>query len=201
MWMLAHDIFMVGSHWIRDSYKPEICERVNCRYTGCGGVEDLQHIFCICKAPGQALVWQLAKELWTKRRPKWPNHSLGAILTCGIAEFRSKEMKRWPGDARLYHIVMSRAAQLIWSLHCKRVISKNNEPPSDETIWSFWKSCINEHLRKDCQAANFAVQPGKMAAPKSCVLATWSGLLTKSIASRATGCAAPGFYLVGIDAG
>jgi ribonuclease HI len=200
LWMVAHDAFMVGSHWLRDSYKQEIRDRAECRYNGCGGLEDLQHIFSYCEAPGQALVWQLAKELWTRRRPDWPFHSMGAILSSGLAEFKSDEGKRRPGDARLYRILMGEAAQLIWALRCERTISKGNEPHTEDAIRCFWTSRINDRLRKDCLAANFELKAGRKALPKSRVLATWAGLLQNESNlprdwTRSTG------VLVGIELG
>ncbi|KAF8178320.1 hypothetical protein K438DRAFT_1467117, partial [Mycena galopus ATCC 62051] len=62
LWMVTHDAYIVGTHWLRDSNSPEKQERGICQH--CGIPETMEHILSQCEAPGQESVWRLAKELW-----------------------------------------------------------------------------------------------------------------------------------------
>jgi hypothetical protein len=49
-WMLLHDAYKVGTHWI-DAGNPELQERSQCRV--CQITETMEHILTECNAPGQ----------------------------------------------------------------------------------------------------------------------------------------------------
>jgi hypothetical protein len=61
LWMASHDAYMTGSHWLRDSFPEEVRARAECRVPGCGGLDDLHHVFTYCQSDERALVWDLAR--------------------------------------------------------------------------------------------------------------------------------------------
>ncbi|KAJ6482317.1 ribonuclease H-like domain-containing protein [Mycena vitilis] len=76
LWMTTHDAYLVGTHWLRESNSPEKKALSECQH--CGKIDSMEHILSQCEIPGQREVWELAKELWTKRHPDWPWPGLGA---------------------------------------------------------------------------------------------------------------------------
>ncbi|PCH39164.1 hypothetical protein WOLCODRAFT_53697, partial [Wolfiporia cocos MD-104 SS10] len=83
LWMALHDGYMVGTNWLHPGYSQEMQDRSECRH--CGVTETMDHILANYAAPGQELVWNLARNLWVKRNELWPRPSLGAVLSCARA--------------------------------------------------------------------------------------------------------------------
>jgi hypothetical protein len=69
--------------------------------------------------------------------------SLGTILGCGLAEFHDERKKVKHGMQRLYRILMSESAYLIWKLRNDQVISRDGEPATEDEIKTKWKYAIN----------------------------------------------------------
>lgn len=178
LWMSAHDAYMVGTNWQRTNYSPELHARGDREI--CGQTETMEHILSECQAPGQRQVWRMAKELWQRRNKKWPRPSLGAVLSSPIAPFRTKAGKPKAGDARLYRILMTESAHLIWKLRNERVIRDTDEAPkgvaTKDEITARWTAAINARLAEDCALANQG-KYGKRALPGNTVQKTWSKVL------------------------
>jgi hypothetical protein len=105
-----------------------------------------------CEAPGRETLWNLAKKLWELKGYQWPEISLGHILACGFAEVEDANGKRHRGADRLYRILVSETAHLIWKLRCLRVIERGSDPSqyfSEYEIHNRWLACINARLRTD----------------------------------------------------
>jgi ribonuclease HI len=117
LWKGMHNAHKVGQYW---SHIPECEERAFCQ--DCGTDEDLEHILRKCGSPGQEIIWREVKTIWTKKNNEWPTPTLGLILGCGLAEFRATDGKRDEGAERLYRILMSEAAYLIWRIRNECVI-------------------------------------------------------------------------------
>ncbi|KAJ7222341.1 hypothetical protein GGX14DRAFT_352764, partial [Mycena pura] len=117
LWKSVHNAHKIGSYWTHIS-KCE--ERATC--WDCEELEDLDHILVQCKSSGRALIWTAARTLWQERATTWPDVSLGTILGCGLAEFRDGSGKLDQGTRRLYRILMSESAYLIWRLRNEHVI-------------------------------------------------------------------------------
>ncbi|KAJ7775250.1 hypothetical protein B0H14DRAFT_2160452, partial [Mycena olivaceomarginata] len=105
LWMTTHDAYMVGTHWLRESTSAKMKERAECQK--CSTLETMEHILSQCEIPGQKEVWDLAKELWTRRNPEWPWPGIGTIISAGLVTFKNDEGKVKPGEARLYRILMA----------------------------------------------------------------------------------------------
>jgi ribonuclease HI len=172
LWRGLHNAHRIGRYW---THIPECEDRAMCK--DCEVVEDLEHILVGCKSPGQELVWRAAESLWLEKETHWPPVSLGTILGCGLAEFRDDRGKAKHGTQRLYRILISECAYLIWKLRNNRVISRDGVPATEEEIINKWKFTINQRLQVDKTLAS-RLNNGKcpaMAPP--IVFATWSGTL------------------------
>ncbi|KAJ7628043.1 hypothetical protein DFH06DRAFT_1006518 [Mycena polygramma] len=172
MWKMMHDAFMVGNKWERGN-KPEFHARSECLY--CKEIESMEHILCECSSPGQAEIWALAENLWAGKNMTWIKPTYGNILGCGLAEFKNTKGSVDSGAARLFRIIVSESAYLIWKLRNERVIQKQNEPITPTEIHNRWVQCINDRLEQDCRMTNPKYK--KKAILYSKVIRTWTGTL------------------------
>ncbi|KAJ7200337.1 hypothetical protein GGX14DRAFT_372352, partial [Mycena pura] len=176
LWKSVHNAHKVGSFW---THIPECEDRAVC--AACGVLEDLDHILVRCDNPGRELVWKAAEALWLEREDEWPEVSLGTILGCGLAEFRDTRRKVDQGARRLYRILMSESAYLIWRLRNERVIDRAGEPASEEEIENKFKFAINQRLQMDKVLANRPRRGRRPALHPKIVLETWSGILDNEL--------------------
>ncbi|KAJ6628310.1 hypothetical protein B0H10DRAFT_1778274 [Mycena sp. CBHHK59/15] len=173
LWNGAHNAHRIGKYW---KHIPECEERAVC--SSCGDViEDLEHILLKCKCPGQEIIWHAAEALWREKGRDWPTLSLGAILGCGLAEFHNERGKIEQGTQRLYRILISESAFVIWKLRNDRRISRNGMPASEEEINNKWKYAINQRQQVDITLANRPPRGKHPALAPQLVLSTWSGIL------------------------
>jgi ribonuclease HI len=173
LWKSIHNAHRIGKYW---THIPECEDHAIC--SGRDGVtEDLDHILLKCASPGQEIVWRAAESLWREKEGDWLELSLGVILGCGLAEFRDDRGKIKEGTQRLYRIIMSESAYLIWRLRNERRISRNGMPASEEEIMNKWKYTINQRLQVDITLANRPRKGKHPALASQLVLTTWSGTL------------------------
>ncbi|KAJ7358078.1 hypothetical protein DFH08DRAFT_686853 [Mycena albidolilacea] len=172
LWKGLHNAHKIGKYWI---HIPECEDRATCKM--CEETEDLEHILVGCRSPEREIIWEGAKSLWLEKEANWPEVSLGSILGCGLAEFRDEKGKPKCGTQRLYRILMSESAYLIWKLRNDRVISRDGEPATEEEIKNKWKYAINLRLQVDKMLANRPVTGKRPALAPQLVLATWSNTL------------------------
>ncbi|KAJ7590020.1 hypothetical protein C8J56DRAFT_1139730 [Mycena floridula] len=180
-WMTMHDAYKVGEYWTRMD-DPDFRERGICEL--CFVLEDMEHILTRCKAPGQAEVWDLAKSLWKKKKgTRWRKPKMGTILACPMAELVSSRGKKRPGASRLFRILISEAAHLIWKLRNERTIpdeeGRTQPAASVKEIENRFTSAMNARLAKDRALTN-RLRYGKRALSKSSVLSTWNGVLERN---------------------
>ncbi|KAJ7842588.1 hypothetical protein B0H13DRAFT_2239369 [Mycena leptocephala] len=165
LWKSLHNAHKVGHYW---THIPECEERAICQT--CGTEEDLEHILTKCESPGQEIVWGEVKKVWAKKTENWPTPSLGVILGCGLAEFR---------DKRLYRIMISEAAYLIWKIRNERVINRDRTPATEQEIINKWNYHINHRLQVDIILANRPPEGKRSTLVPKKVLETWSGTLDR----------------------
>ncbi len=79
LWMLVHDGYTVGQHWKHIS---DCEERVQCKE--CGVEESMDHILTMCDAPGQEIIWTLARNIWRKKTKSELIITKGTIMSCGM---------------------------------------------------------------------------------------------------------------------
>jgi ribonuclease HI len=172
LWKGLHNAHRVGNYWV---HIPECEDHTICKE--CDETEDLTHILVGCNSPGQEIIWKAAETLWLEKEDRWPAVSLGTILSCGLAEFRDEKGKLKHGTQRLYRILMSESAYLIWRLRNDRVISRDGEPATEDKVTNKWKYAINLRLQVDKTLANRPTKGNKPALGPQLVLATWSNTL------------------------
>ncbi|KAJ7574602.1 hypothetical protein C8J56DRAFT_722270, partial [Mycena floridula] len=180
MWMIMHDAYKVGVYWTKMK-DPEMQLRGYCKHCH-GQVEDMEHILTKCRAPGQREVWDLAKTTWNKKKAsRWNKPNFGKIMASAMTELQSSRGKKKPGASRLYRILISEAAYLIWKLRNERIIPEEGTgrakpPATDAEIENRFYSALNIRLNLDCALTNKA-KYGRHAIRKETVLSTWDGIL------------------------
>lgn len=105
----------------------------------------MDHILTECEAPPRKLIWKLANNLWMKKSDSPLPTRLGDILGCGLANFK-RNGKPDKGKNRLYRILVSESAYLIWKMRNERRIRDNNEPPDTPQTLTInrWTHAINK---------------------------------------------------------
>lgn len=164
MWLLLHGRYKVGKHW---EQIPTHAEKAIC--AECGVTESMEHILLTCDANGQKQIWDLVSELWQLKTGQDLRPTMGEIMACGAAT------RGDAGTTRLFRIVVSESAHLIWKLRNERVIQE--KPVATEiAIQNKWCKAINNRLVLDCILTN-KTRYGKKAIDKSVVEDTWQRVL------------------------
>ncbi|KAJ7927927.1 hypothetical protein B0H13DRAFT_1860965 [Mycena leptocephala] len=172
LWKTIHGTHRTRKYWL---HIPECEERARCQH--CDEIEMMEHILLKCRRPGQAVVWQLAQEIWQKKHPTWPVLSMGSILGCGLASIRDDKGRKLPGATWLYRILVSESVYLIWKIRCDSVIGHGGESLPETEIHNRWVSLLNERLNID-RLLTDKLKYGKQASvPRLLVLQTWSKTL------------------------
>ncbi|KZT17994.1 hypothetical protein NEOLEDRAFT_1081388, partial [Neolentinus lepideus HHB14362 ss-1] len=128
-----------------------------------------------CSAPGQKEIWHAAEAFWRQKHRNWRPPSLGLILGCALIQHKTQAGKSLPGTDRLYRIIMSQSAFLIWKLRCERVIQNDGAHHNTQEIRNRWTSTLNDNLKLD--QAMTHTKFGKQALKRKIVLRTWSHTL------------------------
>ena len=98
--------------------------------------------------------------------------------SCGLASFKDEKGAENQGDNRLYRILVSEAAYLIWKLRCERVIGNDDDPdewPSTAEIENRWYATMNLRLLLDKAATRKDLSKNHLE--KSTVISTWTKVL------------------------
>ncbi|EIM91131.1 uncharacterized protein STEHIDRAFT_49333, partial [Stereum hirsutum FP-91666 SS1] len=176
IWRVLHAGFKCGSYWenIQNYEHRGTCPCCN------DTSETTRHILTECSARGRVLIWSLAKRLWERKGMQWPNaFSYGTILGCGVSDFKTGDGKRLPGANRLWRILISESAHLIWKLCCIRRIQHEDDPEmsfSHNEIHNKWVFTMNQRLSLDRSTSN-KMKFGTKATRPDLVLKTWNGTL------------------------
>ncbi|KAE9397028.1 hypothetical protein BT96DRAFT_958043 [Gymnopus androsaceus JB14] len=128
---------------------PECEERMMCAH--CNEIESLEHILLECDRPWRRLIWEMAKSLWPKTpdHGPWKEPNLGIILGTNLLEFKDAKGKSAPGIKRLYKILITESAHLIWKLHWEAVIDRENEDIPDKETYNRLCQVLNQRLARD----------------------------------------------------
>lgn len=173
LWMSIHDAYKIGGYWTT-IIGGEYTERGLCSHCN-DETEDMAHILTKCQTPGQAEIWDLAEELWTKKGYEWRQPWIGDILGCGTRVIRNDDGAPQHGDTRFWRILIAESAYLIWKLRCARVIQDENRPISQTEVKNKWRRTMNERLDIDRRMTQSRY--GKRALRTRVVLRTWKGVL------------------------
>jgi ribonuclease HI len=192
LWKHAHGIFRLGSFW---NNIPGLEERGT--FPLCQNQETFQHIIQECSSTERKTVWKAANRLWKTRYDDDLPTTEGAVLGCGLASFTRGDGKPDAPKNRLYRILMSESAHLIWILRCERRI--RDEDHSERAIYNRWDRKINDRMRVDCLLTNEYLFEKKALKTKK-VYDTWTKYSTSTTDLRRDWCRQPG-VLVGKDLG
>ncbi|KAK6974477.1 hypothetical protein R3P38DRAFT_3239325 [Favolaschia claudopus] len=172
LWMGLHGAHRIGAYW---KHIPGFEDREKCQ--GCGEVESMEHILFHCNQPGRREIWELAEKLWKKEHDTWPEPSLGSVFGCCATQLEPESRYKPSGKNRLYRILISESAYLIWKLRNERVISRGGTPHSVPEIHNRWVHTLNNRLDTDrFQACHYDVKRNPNVSP-ALVIKTWSGVL------------------------
>ena len=146
LWKSTQNAYKIGAYWNQiEGYE----QRGTCPL--CEEQEDMDHILMSCKARARALTWELANETWKNRSNTPLPTRLGDIMGCGLANFK-RGNKPDRGKNRLYRIIVSETAYLIWKMRNERRIRGDNTEENenaDTMIYNRWKHAINKRLTID----------------------------------------------------
>ncbi|KAJ7691524.1 ribonuclease H-like protein, partial [Mycena metata] len=174
LWRCLHQAYKIGDHW---RGIPNYDHYATCRH--CQIDESMEHILLECDAPGREELWNLAQELWEMKGYAWPELSYGHVFACGLVDIRDTNGRKDEGAIRLFRILISETAHLIWKLRCTRVIERGGDPNryfSEVEIHNRWLHCINSRLRIDALLTDVK-KYGNRALKISEVQNTWNGVL------------------------
>ncbi|KAJ6453023.1 hypothetical protein DFH09DRAFT_964120 [Mycena vulgaris] len=173
LWKSIHGAHRIGKYW---THIPGFEDRATC--THCGEIESLRHILFECTRPGQEIIWRLTAELWGKRYDEpLPPPSMGMVLGSTLTLFEEEKRAKPSGVNRLYRILITESAYLIWKLRNECVIQKGGAAPSVFEVHNRWVSLMNERLKIDCFMATSRSDQNKILVPPTMVLQTWSRTL------------------------
>jgi len=167
-----HDAYMIGANWLKPGFAPEFQERSKCQV--CHTTESMDHILTKCQANGQAHVWQLAKKLWHKKNKTNLAITIGTILVSPSVTFKENEKKKC-GASRMYRLIMSESAHLIWKIRCERVIQMEREEIPLNKINNRWIEIMNTRLDLDRKMTHSKYK--KKSLSKKLVQNTWKNTL------------------------
>ncbi|KAK0504433.1 hypothetical protein EDD18DRAFT_1306014 [Armillaria luteobubalina] len=174
LWKVLQNTFKIGAFWER--LGPQYAIRGECPH--CKVLETMEHILLECDIAGQALIWDLMRELWEKKGQTWITPTYGLALGVTLIQIQNGEGKINAGATRLYKIIMTEATHMIWKIRCQRRIQRGDDNPAkwhtNEEIQNWWTSTMNQRLTIDCLLTN-SLKYGKKAIKKQAVIMTWKG--------------------------
>lgn len=170
LWKTMHQVQKIGQFW---ENIPTLSIRATCH--ACQELEDMDHILFDCRNAGCKEVWALTESLWKMKGGAWPNPRRTCdVLAATMADLKTTSGQKRTGASRLYKILVTEAAFLIWKLRNERVLGATGLTAGQHTpteIKNRWLSAINMRLRLDIAMTQNRWGRGKI--PKETVLRTW----------------------------
>jgi len=173
LWKSTQHAYKIGEYWVNiEGYE----DRGVCPL--CNDQEDMEHILTKCGAKARSTAWKLANDLWATRSKTPLPTNLGDIIGCGLAEFTTNG-KLDDGKNRLYRIIVSETAYLIWKTRNERRIRDDDGAERENIVNETakrWENAIKKRLTIDRYLAD-SVRFGKRAIDENLVRRTWRGTL------------------------
>ncbi|KAJ3753028.1 RNase H-domain-containing protein [Lentinula raphanica] len=134
LWMAIHNGYKVGDYWKHRLLMEPRAECPHCRVP-----ESLEHILVECEIPGQR------ENIFADEATgsQWKNINFGVIMGSGLIDLKKEDEKKSTGLSRLFRIIVSESAYLIWKLRNERVIG-NKDAPSRTQILNKWDWTIQK---------------------------------------------------------
>ncbi|EPS98432.1 hypothetical protein FOMPIDRAFT_58832, partial [Fomitopsis schrenkii] len=174
LWKSIHNGLRCGDFWEKiRGYE----ERAVCKI--CGETETLEHILTECDAVERRTIWRITEGIWKlKQYSEWKCPTMSIIQTACIQTKKKDRRKVRPGAERLWMILITESAKMIWNMRCERVIGHGDDGnwTHDETsVVNRWYANMNQRLRNDI--AQTRKIHGRQARGTITVLNTWGGVL------------------------
>ncbi|TRM62019.1 hypothetical protein BD626DRAFT_404673 [Schizophyllum amplum] len=173
LWMVIHDAYHIGDKWLKPNYPPDVQERAFCRI--CGAAETMHHILLDCECVERCGIWNLVEELWSLTGETWHEPSLGVIVGAACGTFRTDKGRPKSGTERLWAIIISESAHLVWKMRCERVIQNDGREFTEVEVRNRWMSILNQRLELDRRLTY--KRYGKAALSASLVDSTWKSII------------------------
>lgn len=175
LWKGLHNAIKVGKYW---KHIPSMEDRQLCPICKCE--ESMDHIVSVCNAPERATIWSLAESAWAHTNLPWNNPDIGTVLGAACVDFGEGDNTR-SGENRLFRILITESAYLIWKIRCERRI-RNGDPDragqahSINEIKNRWCEAISRRINIDREQTNTR-KYGRKAIKFSTVENTWKKIL------------------------
>ena len=192
MWKHAHGIYRLGKFW---SHIPGYENSAECPM--CRKYNTFEHIVTKCDSVEREVVWEQANRLWRRRYQEDLPVSEGAVLGAGLANFKNSKGNPDAGKNRLYRILMTESAHLIWVLRCKRRITNEDNLQNyhtAEAVKNRWYKKLNGRMKIDCLLTNRYLYENKVLKTKK-VYRTWAKCSTNEEDLHQEWCKNPGFLV------
>jgi len=194
LWKHAHGIYRLGSFW---DHIPGCEGRAECPL--CLKYDTFEHIVAECDSTERKTTWEQANALWKQRYDEDLPVSEGAILGGGLANFKRNDGKPDAAKNRLYRILITESAHLIWVLRCERRIANGDNPRDHHTaeaVRNRWYRKIDERMQIDCLLTNRYLYENRALKTRA-VYNTWAKCSTNTEDLHRDWCRHPG-VLVGM---
>lgn len=132
-------------------------ERAICKK--CKVLESMEHILFECSEPGSSEVWDLLREACERAGLEWKRPSWGTTLGAACARFTKSDGSRATLSEKLWTILWTESAYLVWKLRCERVIQNEGKQFTGIEVRNRWYAAMNRRLTLDRRTA--AMRLGK----------------------------------------
>ncbi|EJD43436.1 hypothetical protein AURDEDRAFT_24457, partial [Auricularia subglabra TFB-10046 SS5] len=147
IWRTMHNMQCIGNYWRNIPHREILSECPPCE-----ALESMDHILFECTAPGQDAVWKEVRNLWERTGLQWPGVNFGTTFGCGKMTVRDQDGRVLAGPSRLFRILVSEAAFLIWKIRNERRIKNQDDPEkhtSEPEIVNRFRATIERRFRID----------------------------------------------------
>jgi ribonuclease HI len=192
LWKHSHGVYRLGRFW---THIPGLESRAECPL--CNKDNTLEHIITECVSTERVTTWDTANQLWRLRYDKDLPTSEGATLGSGLANFKKDDRKPDAAKNRLYRILMTESAHMIWVLRCERRITNQENPHNfhtEEAVQNRWYKKVNERMQIDCLLTNKFLYENKALKTKK-VYDTWAKCSTSTEELHSEWCRRPGILV------
>ncbi|KAJ2968598.1 hypothetical protein NUW54_g13169 [Trametes sanguinea] len=163
LWMVIHDAYMVGTHWLRPNMRAELQERASCK--ACGQVESMEHIIFTCTAVGRECIWHLMGDALTRAGQKDYDPTWGNIIGAACVRMQNQAGSRNLYEEERWAVLAIESAHLIWKLRCERVIANEGAEFTEREVTNRWYTALGRRL--DVERRATMLTPGKKGSARA----------------------------------
>ncbi|KIJ35263.1 hypothetical protein M422DRAFT_34678 [Sphaerobolus stellatus SS14] len=85
----------------------------------CDSIELMERMLAKFKFSGQKVIWRIEEKVWFQTGEPWPGTNLGTVLGSGLGTYMTEEGRPESAERRLFMILMTESAYLIWKIRCE----------------------------------------------------------------------------------